>query len=830
MGLKRYREKRDFTKTPEPKGGRRNRQSIFVVQKHAARRLHYDFRIECGGVLKSWAVPKGFSADPKVKHLAIQVEDHPLDYGGFEGVIPKGQYGAGPVAIWDRGTYFAPGLDGKPLSEKEIEKKLARGEIVVELYGKKLKGAYVLVKRRGNQWLLFKKKDRHAGNEEGWTELSVKSHRTIEQVEQGIRVKASKDSISRLLEGLPKNVMPKSIRPMLAKVSEQPVERAGWSYEIKWDGYRVIAFIARGGVRLQSRNLKDYTEVFSPVASKLASIEHECVLDGEVVVLDEKGLPSFQMLQNYLRSGDGVLVYYIFDILHLDGRDLMRSGYKERRKMLESLILNEGTIRISATYEGSGSDFYKQAVLKGLEGVIAKRQDSKYLPGVRSDGWMKTKAKKTDDLVIGGWNYIKGKNSGIGALLLGRYEDGILKFAGKVGSGIEDAGLKTRLSGLISDEPPFQEDVKEKGVNWVKPALVCSVEFTEKTDDGKLRHPVYLGLRDDLSSDDLMKESMPKGESSARRFSRQAPGGRGSEIFKSKRAQFELTHLDRVFWPDDGYTKKDLVEYYRSISKYILPHLKDRPQSLNRFPHGLGEGSFYQKNNPELPDWATSMDLESESEGEVIRYVYCNDISMLIYLVQLGCIEFNVWNSRRIKPEYPDYMVLDLDPEGIGFGAVVEIAKIAKNLLDRIGAKSFCKTSGATGLHIYVPLGAQYTHEQSRLFSEALANLIHSQTSDISSLERRPAKRGGKVYLDYLQNRRGQTMAAPYCVRPRPGATVSMPLEWKEVNGKLDPSLFEMSNALKRMERKGDLWKQVLGRGIDMERCLKALARSRNSA
>jgi bifunctional non-homologous end joining protein LigD len=824
MPLKRYREKRDFSKTPEPLGKKARAGRIFVVQKHEARRTHYDLRLECEGVLKSWAVPKGFSTDPKVKHLAVMVEDHPLDYASFEGVIPEGEYGAGPVMVWDAGKYQVS-WEGKVLSDKQIMEKLARGELSVEFFGRKLKGVYILIKRDGKQWLLFKKKDEYAGSESSWDENSVLTNRTMEQIENNLSI--SKPEID--LSGLPKR---KSVlKPMLAETAPEAFDNKDWIFEVKWDGYRVLAECDHGRVRLNSRNQKDYTDTFSQVANDLKALDLNAVLDGEVTVLDEKGRPDFQRLQNHVKELTEHTVYFIFDILSLDGKDLTGVPLSERRRILEALIRSMPHVRLSQSIPENGKEFYRSAIAQGLEGVMAKKIDSKYWPGKRSVNWLKIKSKKTEDIVICGWNDLKTGAKGIGSLILGRYVEGKLEPAGKVGSGLTESAdpLIKGFKKLAAQSSPFGIAIPEyKTSHWLRPELVALVEFTEKTEEGKLRHPVFLGLRDDKSAEDLYKDSLPKQE--RKFFSKTPPAEAGeSKLFKSGRISFELTHLDKIFWPEENITKGDLISYYQSVASYLLPFLKDRPQSLNRFPNGINEQSFYQKNNPELPDWVTSVDLRTGDEGETIRYIYCNDLATLMYLVQLGCIEMNVWNSRRQKEEFPDYMVIDLDPEDIDFEAVIVLAKDIKKLLDKIRVKGFCKTSGATGLHIYIPLGAKYTHEQSRLFAEAIATIVAGANPDIASVERNPEKRQKKVYIDYLQNRRGQTMAAPYCVRPRPGAPVSMPLRWEEVKKGLDPRRFNIYNTLEKIKKSRGIWKPVLEKGIDLQKSLIALEKIHRS-
>ena len=856
MTLDEYRRKRDFRKTPEPPGretkeGRRPLR--FVVHKHLASRLHYDLRLEFDGALKSWAVPKGPSLNPGDKKLAVMVEHHPLDYADFEGVIPEGHYGAGPVMIWDRGSMAAAGHGDRESSEEALRLGLAKGHISFILEGRRLKGEFALVKlkRAGeNAWLLMKKADEFARSSGEITEeeTSVASGRTMDEIAaEG----APPDPVD--FAGAPKAPIPAYVEPMKATLVDAPFDRPGWLFEIKWDGYRAIAEKRKDTVRLYSRHDKTLTGQFKPVVDSLEKLPFDVLLDGEVVVLDKSGRSDFQLLQNYLRTGRGSLVYYVFDILHLAGHDLTGLPLASRKSILRQVLPALPHLRLSDHVETEGTGLFEAARENGAEGIVAKDAASPYRPGRRGREWLKIKALMRQEAVIVGFTRPKGGRTGFGSLILGVYDDGKLVYIGHSGGGFTEEQLKElheRLKQLETTEAPFAKPPgMETGVTWVAPKLVCEIAFSGWTDEGLMRQPVFLGLREDVEPAETRRErpeapfaptlqSRPGSGAAAQDVDGRPPGVRspaeesvqeGGGQSRKRRGRLvaiddfkvDLTNLDKVFWPEEGYTKGDMIEYYRGVAPFILPYLEGRPESLRRNPDGVAGESFFQKNVERIvPPWVETASFRSETEGRKIVYLLCRDEATLVYMANLGCIEINPWHSRVSRPDHPDYMVLDLDPLDIAFEEVVKAALACRDVLAEIGARGFCKTSGATGLHVYVPLGGRYTHEQATEFARLVNILVGSRLPATTSLERDPAKRRGKVYLDFLQNGRGQTLAAAYCLRPRKGAPVSTPLEWDEVDGSLDPDRFTMKTIMGRLRTKGDLWKGVLGPAIDMEQCL----------
>jgi bifunctional non-homologous end joining protein LigD len=892
MTLKEYRKKRDFRTTPEPPG-RQAKDGVaplsFVVHKHLASRLHYDLRLEIDGVLKSWAVPKGFSLDPADRKLAVMVEDHPLDYGAFEGVIPEGSYGAGPVMIWDRGRLraAAPGSDDRASSEEALRSGLAKGHISFILEGERLKGEFALVRLRKageNAWLLIKANDDYARHPGEITEdTSVVSGRTIEEIAQEGAEGGPVD-----LAGAPKAAVPAFIEPMKATLIDAPFDRQGWLFEIKWDGYRAIATIGvqhplhgqsrdplrgcpglparqsakegRNSVRLYSRNDKTMNEQFKPIVDELARLPFEGVLDGEVVALDKSGRADFQLLQNYLRSGKGSLVYYVFDILHYNGHDLMDLPLARRKAILRRVLPARPHIKLSEHVETDGTGLFAAARQNGVEGIVAKDAKSPYRPGSRGREWLKVKALLRQEAVIGGFTRPRGRRAGFGSLVLGAYEDGgRLAYIGHSGGGFSEGQLEelhARLKDLSVKEPPFagKPPASDMPVTWVEPAIVCEIKFSGWTDEGLMRQPVFLGLREDIDPADVRREipahgpdvpaavealhepekTQPKSRGTAKLAAQQAEGdgrvgGASNPAGRKERGalvaindvKVDLTHLDKVFWPDEGYTKGDMIDYYRGVAPFILPYLAGRPESLRRNPDGIAGMSFFQKNvDGKVPDWVETVKVRSETDGSETVFLVCRDEATLVYMANLGCIEINPWHSRVGSLDRPDYIVFDLDPLDIDFAEVVRVARETEDVLAMIGARGCCKTSGATGLHVYVPLGGRYSHKQAVEFARLVNLLVQRRLPETTSLEREPARRHGKVYLDFLQNGRGQTLAAAYCLRPGKGAPVSTPLEWSEVVPSLDHMRFTMQTIMPRLKKKGDLWKDVLGPGIDMEACL----------
>lgn len=872
MTLKRYREKRKFQETPEPEGGRNTgRGSLrFVVQLHRATRLHFDFRLELDGTLKSWAVPKGPTLDPQERRLAVMVEDHPLEYESFEGIIPKGNYGAGTVMVWDNGTYYSRQTADREESERVLLEGLRKGHITFILEGKKLRGEFALVKlKRGeeNSWLLLKKGDAFATSKDVLEfDRSVLSNRSLDEIASQapalheVWLGTPKPPLPDL-DDAPLAKMPRLVKPMLATPTGRPFDRAGWLFEIKWDGYRALAEIEAGQVRLYSRNQISLEERFAPLIAPLRRLGLDAVLDGEVVVLDEAGKPRFQLLQDYAKHKPGLLVFYIFDLLYLAGHDLRKLPLVRRKELLKQILPSDPRLCFSDHVEDQGRAFFDLVARQGLEGIVAKDGSSSYTSGQRSTAWLKIKTEQRMAAVIGGFTQPGGGRKHFGSLVLGTYSGKELVYIGHVGTGFSEAQLREighALEPLIQSSCPFRKKPAANApVRWVKPVLVCEVSFREWTRDQVMRHPAFLGLLTDrpshsvrreetTASDELAtnanqhspreqrgaKKSLPSGGEqfssvpprvtpAAGLVDTKLPGSNGS-IAVGGRA-VKLTNLDKMYWPEEGFTKRDLVSYYHEIAPLILPYLKDRPQSLNRHPKGIHGESFYQKDVEHHPEWAKTVKIRSDSQEKEIRFLLCQDAATLVYMANLGCIEINPWSSRLGMLDQPDFFIIDLDPEDIPFDAVVDAALAVRRVLDTAGAESYCKTSGKTGLHVYVPLGGCCTYEQARQFAEIIARLAHREIPKTTSLERNPARRQKKVYLDFLQNRRGQTLAAPYSVRPHPGATVSTPLQWDEVRHGLDPSRYTLRTIRKRLEGMGDLWAPVLSGTIDLVKCLQRL-------
>lgn len=809
MSLTKYRQKRTFTKSPEPRGAthKTGQELEFVVQKHRASHLHYDFRLELDGVLKSWAVPKGPSLNPADKRLAMQVEDHPYDYRTFEGKIPKGNYGAGDVIVWDHGTY-EPVTDGKN-PQATLREALKKGHLSFIMHGQKLRGEFTLVKSPHmgeNAWLLIKKDDRYASGED----ITKQGASTLSKQ----HLPADNESLEDRLPNLPKVAQPQHVKPMLATLTDAPFDDKNWLYEIKWDGYRAIAGWNGKRVELYSRNDNDFSKRYAPVTEALRGLSKPCVLDGEIVMVDTEGKSHFELLQNYIRGAKGELQYQVFDLLWLDGNDVRELPLIERKALLKDLLKGNEVVRYSDHVVGEGIKFFKSAEQAGLEGIMAKRCDSVYRTNYRSKQWLKIKTHKRQEVVIGGFTEPKGSRQHIGALLVGIYENDNFIYVGHVGGGIPTEQLKPlrhRLERLQRQTSPFQETIKPNApVHWVTPKILCEVTFGEWTNDNRMRQPIFVGLRSDKDPKKVTKEvamTNPK----------------TSKTSKAVR-HFEFTHKDKVFFPEKNYTKGDLIEYYDQIGATMLPYLKDRPCNLLRQPNGYTGSSFFQKDMKDtVPEWVRTEAVYSESNKQELHYYVCDSKEALLYMVQLGCIEINPWSSRLKKLNKPDWAVVDLDPEGIGFDKVIEVAKVVHAVCEELGVPNYPKTSGKTGIHIFIPTGAKYTYEQVRQFAQLIASLVHDRTVKLTSLERDPKKRQHKIYLDYLQNRESQTLAAPYSVRPTKEASVSTPLHWDEVNSRLKPANFTIENLPDRLKQTGDLWGPVLGPGVDLKKTIKGL-------
>jgi bifunctional non-homologous end joining protein LigD len=888
MSLVQYKKKRSFTETPEPVGGKSDKKSLkFVVQKHAASHLHYDFRLEMDGVLKSWAVPKGPSLEPKVKRLAMMVEDHPYDYRTFEGIIPAGNYGAGAVIVWDEGWYepVDESSSDKYTNDKALRHQLHQGKLKFILHGKKLKGAFALVKAPGrgeNSWLLMKINDKYASAEDILLkDKSVVSKKTVEQlktrmdaegrkpVKRQSRTKAlapatakkaparktavrKKKLDTKALSQAKDISFPVTISPMLATLVDKPHDEPGWIYEIKWDGYRALAFRNEELTELKSRNDKSFNQKFYPIYEAVQNWNINAILDGEIVVLNDDGHADFGALQNWRSEADGDLIYYIFDLLWLNGKDLTPLPLVERRAILKQIIPNEGVIRLSENFETTGSEFLPLAQQLGLEGIIAKRSDSPYLPGERTTDWLKIKANKRQEVVIGGYTINKGSSKPFSSLLVGVYKNKKLIYTGKIGTGFNDKKQKEMLAQfkpLVISQSPFETvpDINkpsrfrpnppEAVAVWLKPALVCEVSFNEMTSDGVMRHPSFEGMRMDKTAREVALENETPVETivDEKHVLREKkiirPAGKKSrktllnptdetQVRDIDGHSIKFTNLSKLYWPDEGVSKRDMLNYYYQVAPYILPYLKDRPQSLNRFPNGIHGKSFYQKDvTGKVPDWVDTYLYHSSDEEDVDKhFLVVQEEASILLMASMGCIELNPWSSRIQKPDHPDWCIIDLDPDKNSFDQVIEAARVTKQVLDSIKVPSYCKTSGSTGLHIYIPLGAQYTYEQSKEFGRVIATLVHREIPKYTSIERIVSNRNGKMYIDFLQNRPKATLAAPYSLRPKKGATVSMPLHWDEVKKGLKMTDFTIFNAIDRIKEVGDIFKPVIEKGIDLKK------------
>lgn len=613
--------------------------------------------------------------------------------------------------------------------------------------------------------------------------------------------------------------MPHDVKPMLAELSEEPFDDSGWLFEIKWDGYRAVAEIKNGEVNLHSRNNISFNDKYPSIVKSLKKIDANVILDGEVAVVDDFGKSSFQLLQNYRKTGKGNLIYFVFDILYLNGYGLSKLPLIKRKELLQKMLPDIPDINYSDHVVGKGKEFFSLAEQRGLEGIVAKKTDSKYQVGKRSRDWLKIKTRKTREAVICGFTQPRGSRNKFGSLVLGVYDEGELLYLGLAGTGFNDKDLKeiySKLKPEITKTPQFKQKIATNTpVTWVKPKYVCEVEFTELTEDGLMRQPSFIKMREDKNPRDVFDDN-DSDELTAN-------VGKSKEI-KIDSKTLKITNVDKIYFPEEGYSKGEIIDYYRKISGYILPYLAGRPESLNRHPNGIYGESFYQKDMAALPPgWLKTAKIYSEHNEKEITYLVCNDEASLVYMANLGCIEINPWFSRVDNPDNPDYCVLDLDPEDISFDKVIETALAVKEILDIAGAKSFCKTSGATGLHVYIPLNAKYTYEISRGFAHLIAQLVYKKIPGITSIKRNTSKRQKKVYLDYLQNRVGQTLAAPYSIRPKQGAPVSTPLKWSEVKAGLDPQNFTIKNIFQRLEKAGDLFKDVLGKEIDITKCISNL-------
>ena len=762
-----YRRKRDPKQTPEPFGQKRRRakEPIFVVQRHDARRLHYDFRLERNGALASWAVPKGVPLDVGQRALAVHVEDHPLDYATFAGEIPKGNYGAGTVEIWDHGTY-------------ELVEEKPDGGLTVRLHGERLQGTWTLIPAhldgKEQNWLLMRKRDE-----------TVRALRN-------------------------------DYRPMLATPADALPVNGDWVYEVKWDGYRALGYVRGGDARLESRNRNDLTQRFPEIAKALAKAARspDCVVDGEVCALDENGRPSFSAMQQ--GKAGTPLVYEVFDVLEIDGVPVVDLPLTERRERLEALLDKRvQNVQVSGFFE-DGEVLLEAAREQGLEGVMAKRPGSVYAESRRTRDWLKVKTHGRQEFVICGWTKGQGKRAGrFGSLVLGTYRGKELSWVGNVGTGFSERTideLLAKLEPLRADTAPFKEipkmpKIRKGDVVWVKPELVCEVEFAEWTHDGHLRAPSFQGLRDDKPAREVRRE----------------------DPVEQTAGRVKLSNLDKVFFADEGITKGDLLDYYRAVSPVLLPHLRDRAFTMRRYPDGAFGKAFFQKDAPShMPEWIPRFRVqvstrETPRRRRWIEAPIVNDEDALLWMVNMGCIDMNTWYSRVDKPDRPDFVLFDLDPSpDIGFKETVQVALIVKQALDALGLLSFAKTSSADGMHVLVPVERRYTFDDTREFSEIVAGAVARAHRGLATTEWSKSKRRG-VLIDSNQNGEGKTIASVYSVRPRAGAPVSTPLRWSEVNEKLDPSAFTMDVVLERIRKHGDLFAGVLATRQRLDKALNAL-------
>ena len=843
MPLEEYNKKRKFDDTPEPEGEVQKNEGklIFVIQRHSASRLHYDFRLEMDGVLKSWAIPKGPSLNPKDKRLAMMTEDHPYSYRDFAGTIPEGNYGGGEVEIWDSGTYEPlVKVDGKS-DDLVMRHELHKESLKFVLHGKKLKGEFALVKiknsKEGNAWLLIKHKDQFSLDEYDAEEhVPKKSKVTLREEnrpsKKKIKTPAKQSTTFRnytpALIGEKK--LKSFIRPMLAQSSEKPFNNEDWVFEIKWDGYRAVADLKGEQIQLYSRNGLSYSDKFSKITKALDDQNQQMILDGEIVAYNSDGKPDFQTLQKIGENPDLAMTYQVFDLLWLNGHSTENLTLVQRKELLKEALVENDIIKYCEHIPENGIDFFAQIQKMELEGMIAKNADSIYSEGVRSSDWLKIKFQNTEDVLICGFTEPTGGRKNFGAVILGNFVDDQLEYCGHAGTGFSDKTLESlyeTFKPLIIKDCPFEKVPKTNApATWLRPELVCEIKFTEKTKDGIFRHPVYMGLRIDKDKEDLINDetSVSKKKINDSNLEKKSLITNSSKMMKS----VKLTNQDKIYFPESGITKGEVVEYYQSVAKYILPHLKNRPQSLNRFPNGIEGLSFYHKDaGTDSPDWIEKISVHSESSEKDIQYLICNTADDLAYLNNLGCIDLNPWNSTVQDLDQPTWLALDLDPsEKNTFDHVIEASLCVKEVLDQIKIKGFCKTSGSSGIHIFIPMGGQYEVEQVKNFAHLLMQKVQQKLPDLTTLERSLKKRDqNKIYLDYLQNRTGQTLASVYSIRPKPLAPVSMPILWEELKFGLKPTDFNIHNALERIKKNKDLFKPVLGKGIDMLKALEKLSK-----
>lgn len=845
MLLETYRKKRNFKITPEPAGKIPTRKSgrlAFVIQKHAASRLHYDFRLELNGVLLSWAVPKGPSLDPNDKRLAMHVEDHPIEYGGFEGIIPPKQYGSGTVMLWDRGIW-------RPKEDPVAGYK--KGKLKFDLKGEKLAGGWTLVKSHGgkygaNAWLLFKENDAYARTGKAARVVdsqpdSVATQRSLEQiatdpervwhsnktVAENLKTGAVKKARTKVdltkLSAARAAPLPITVDAQLATSAQAAPEGAGWIHEIKYDGYRMLCRLSSGTARIYSRNRKEWTAEFPTVAAAAVGLPIQSAwIDGEVVSMDPNGRPSFQALQRALSTGTGDVLYYVFDLLYINGYDLRAVNLQGRKKLLKRIVPAAGTIRYSEDFAVPGPEFFAKVCKLGFEGMVSKRVDSIY-QGTRGTAWLKIKCGRRQELVVGGFTDPEGSRQGFGALLLGVYDaDGNLRYSGKVGTGFNDTllvKLRRTLDGLVQHMPAFinpPRGAEARRAHWVAPELVAEVSFTEWTEDGTLRHPSFQGLRLDKRARDVVREepfasraispanakSLKKAPSKTIAIS---PKGNHNTI-----AGILLSNPDKVLYPEAGITKRDLALYYEAIGEWIVPYLRNRPLTLVRCPNGWNEKCFYQKHaGAGMPEVIDRVTIQG-SDG-LASYMMANSVSAVVALLQMGALELHPWGARTPKLGFPDRIVFDLDPdEALAWKELTEAVTVLKTLLDNIGLRGFLKTTGGKGLHVVVPIEPTVPWQHIKGFTKAIAELLAQTFPDRFTAKLLKVARHGRIYIDYLRNAEGATAVAPYSLRATANAPVSIPIDWSELARDLRFDHFNVKSVPRRLKRlKRDPWAEL---------------------
>jgi bifunctional non-homologous end joining protein LigD len=875
--LAEYTAKRSFDATPEPAPApiaRRSGPLLFVIQQHAARRLHYDLRLECDGVLKSWAVPKGPALDPSEKRLAAQTEDHPFDYASFEGVIPAGQYGAGEMIVWDCGVYSPDEgneywFHDHAQAERRVREGLEKGKLGFFLRGEKVKGSFALVRMADRKnWLLIKHKDRFVATTDLTAlERSVLSASTLDEVKV---VPLERLPAERLAPCGPAEPLPTSLAPMHAELGDAAFDHADWMWEPKLDGYRALAFINQKGVMLKSRRgleLGSFSRLEADLAKQAVA---SMVLDGELVAFDADGKPSFKAMQNVQPTS--AVVFYCFDLLHFAGLNLRKAPYRDRRRWLAQCLLPSPLVQLVHASE-QGKALQQAAVQSGLEGVVGKHKRSVYEAGKRSSSWLKVKATQSGDFVIGGYTRGKGSRGAFGALLLGYWEEDKLRYASHVGSGFDDTTLaqaKKRLEPLRRESCPFAEKPElHSPTLWVEPKVVAEVKFQNWTDDDFLRAPVFLRFRDDVDPAEVQRQRARKAlavdaDADVAAILRQLDNTKSSLTLAVGKHLIKLTHLERVYWPADralkqpALTKRDLLRYFVQVSPYMLPHLADRPLTMIRMPDGIQGQRFYQKHwHQERPPFAEAITVYSDHKDESHEYLLCNNLPTLLWLAQSGTLEFHVWHSRA-KPasdakssesdyassldslersvlNFPDYVVFDIDPyiysgkeapgeepelNTVAFEKGKEVAFRLRELLNGMALEPIVKTSGKTGLHVFLPIRRTIDFDTARQVSEFVGrHLMRLQPKDIT-LEWSVRERTGKIFMDYNMNVRGKTLNVAYSPRGAAGAPVSMPLTWEEL-ARAHPLDFRITNAAARLAETADRWKEALSRKQSLEKALE---------